>query len=199
MLSMKCVVSGLCFHLLFLTLSVPASAQTPPEINRAKAIALQVCVAMQEQAERQQREGKPAPSLVRVFAAQAGLSAAETETLDRVTATLRNRVTPLDLRARAIIQAARAKYPGGRLPQGVTPPEPPAELAELQRQREADVGAAVQELDRELGPAGRNKFQEYMERTFLKQIKSFPVQTPLDIGLPGNPAGSHSSKRRGTQ
>jgi|GEM_PF-3308792 len=153
------------------------------EESRAQAMALHVTAALQALAERRAGEGRPAPELARSLAVKAGLKGAQAEALGRVAARMNARVAPLDERARAIIQAAREKHPGGKLPAGVKPPPPPPELSELQRQRDALVRESVEELKRELGPAAVAKLSGYMSRSMLKAGPGRSiVRTPEEIG-----------------
>jgi hypothetical protein len=166
-----------------------AAGETNAEkADRAKGMALQIAIVLHEQADRKSREGKPAGSLARSLADRAGLDDTQAATLSTVALRLRSHVAPLDERARQIIQEARQRFPGGRLPPGVAPPPPPPELADLQRQRNAAVAQAVVELDRDLGPAASAKLVEYM--TKAEEEKSFysvPVRSPNQIGPPGEP------------
>jgi len=170
------------------------------DLARAKAMALQMTVALQAQVEKFEREGRPGSSLGRAFAAKAGLNDAEAEVMSRVAARMKERVAPLDQRARAIIQAARQKFPGGRLQPGAVPPPPPAELADLQRQRDAVVAQAVRDLEQELGPAGLAKLESHLNQTMLqKKPPSLTIAGPKDIGPPGQTARPASSRQEATR
>ncbi|MGE5487132.1 MAG: hypothetical protein ACM3ZB_04835 [bacterium] len=180
--------------------NVALAAEPSTDLDRAKAMALQVCMALQEQAQRSEQEGRPARFLPRAFAASAGLNDSEAGVMVSVAARMRSQVQPLDDRAQAIIQAVRAKYPGGRLQPGTVPPPLPAELAELQRQRNAIVEQAVRELDRELGPAGRAKLNSHLEeRMRQKAFKRLPVQSPDQIGPSGSPVEPEPMRREKVQ
>ena len=113
-----------------------ANDSASEKADRAKGMALQIAIVLDEQADRMTREGKSAGSLARSLADKAGLDDTQAATLRAVVLRLRTQVGPLDERARELIQEARQKFPGGRLPAGVTPPPPPPELAGLQRQRD---------------------------------------------------------------
>lgn len=156
--------------------------------DRAKGMALQIAIVLHEQADRMTREGKSAGSLARSLADKAGLDDTQAAALRAVALRLRSQVGPLDERARQLIQEARQKFPGGRLPPGATPPPPPPELTGLQHQRNAAVAQAVKELDRDLGPEGAAKLVDYMNKAEKdKSIFSVPVRTPNQIGPFGVP------------
>lgn len=190
-----------------LAMVVPARAAAadptpaaPVDSRRAKAMALHVTAALQAMAEKREREGQPIVAPSRSFAAKAGLDSAQADALGRVAARMSSRVAPLDERAKAIIQAARERYPGGRLPPGVKPPPPPPELHELQLQHDALVEQAVQELEGELGPAAMTKLSSYMSKSMTtgtpgKRI----VMTPEQIGPPGRLIQSNSPSREGVK
>ncbi|MEN6536979.1 MAG: hypothetical protein ABFD89_25215 [Bryobacteraceae bacterium] len=176
--------------------ALAADVESPKDITKAKAMALHVCAVLQEQAERRESSGHSAGSAARAFAVKAGLSDTETEAMLGVAARMRSRVQPLDDRARAIIQAAKQKYPGGLLPPGTSPPPLPPELVELQRQRDSIVAEAVRELDGELKPAGLAKLHTYLsEKMLQKRLRTLPVQTPNEIGPPGEPAQVDSRRK----
>ena len=137
-------------------------AGSPAELARTKATALELCVALQQQADLLEEQGQPSGFLRRSLGLRAGLDDAQQEVLLRVAARLRARVTPLDQKAQTIIQAARQKYPGGRLQPGELPPPLPRELVVLQQQRDMWVDQAVQELDQELGSGGVQKLTDYL-------------------------------------
>jgi len=165
------------------------------DLSWAKAMALHVTMALQQQAEKLEREGHAGSTLGRAFAREAGLDEAEAESMGRVATRMRAQVEPLDQRAQEIIQAARQQYPGGRLQPGEIPPAPPAELADLQNQRDAAVRQAVRDLERELGPAGLARLESHLKRTMLREgTSSMIVPSPSDIGPPGEPARPDSSR-----
>jgi hypothetical protein len=117
-----------------------------------------------------------------------------------VSARLNARAAPLDERARTIIQAARQRYPGGRLPPGVRPPLPPPELYDLQRQRDALVEQAAQELEAELGPAAMTRLSGYVSKSLSTgAARQRIVRTPGEIGSPGPRIQSGSPAQEGTR
>ncbi len=167
-----------------------------PDLTRAKAMVLNVCMVLQEQAERRERDGHPAGLLARAIAVEARLNDAETEALLGVVSRLRSRVRPLDDRASAIIQAARQKYPEGLLPPGTQPAPLPPELADLQRQRDSFVAEAIRELDGELGLSGMVKFDTFLATEMRRRrLQKLPLQTPNEIGPPGEPSQADSLRK----
>ncbi len=181
-------ILALSVTLFALVLARGADAPAQDKVARAKGIALHVCIMLNEQAGRMEREGRPAGSLAKALALKAGLNNTETTALQTVALRMGSQVAPLDQRARELIQEARQKYPGGRLAPGTPSPTPPAELAVLQRQRDTIVAQAVLELDRELGSAGVAKLVDYMNKAETSNsLRSLPVRMPNQIGPAGNP------------
>ncbi len=192
--------------LLSLTLCVAAASVPLPalasdvedsqDLTRAKAMVLNVCMVLQEQAERLERDGRPAGLLSRAIAIEARLNDTETEALLGVVSRLRARVRPLDDRASAIIQAARQKHPEGLLPSGTQPDPLPPELADLQRQRDSFVAEAIRELDGELGLSGTVKFNTFLATEMRRgRLQKLPLQTPNEIGPPGEPVQADSLRK----
>lgn len=157
----------------------------PGELLRGKGMILQICVALSSEADRMEQKGRQAGSLRDSLAIKAGLDEAEIHVLRRTVDQLARELKPLDLRARAIIKAARDQYPGGRLPRGVSPPPLPPELTELQRQRDGLIGLAAAELDQQLGPQGVAKLDSYLsDAVRTGKLQALPLRTPNDIGRP---------------
>jgi hypothetical protein len=172
----------------------------PANLAQAQAMALHATIALQALADKQVREGRPVGTLHRAFAIRAGLEDDQAAALGRVAARMKAQVAPLDERARTIIQTARQKYPGGRLPPGTVPPPPPPELAELQSQRDAIVQQAVKELQTELSPAGLAKLNDYLSSPVLRRkLSSRPVRTPAEIGPLGQTTLTGPSGREGAR
>lgn len=166
----------------------PLFAQSPisrEDLLRAKGMMLKVCIALEEQAESMQRAGRAPGSLASAVGISAGMDEAETHALRSAAGRLRATLQPLDLQARAIIPAARQKYPGGKIPRGTAPPTPPAELLELQRRHDDAVRAAALQLDADLGQASAAKLEDHVREILeSKKLRSLTPRTPLDIGAP---------------
>ena len=67
---------------------------------------------------------------------KAGLNPAETTAFAQVALDYQRAVAPLDAQAKSIIRGIRLKYPGGRIPEGQSPPTVPAEIYELKAQHD---------------------------------------------------------------
>lgn len=93
-------------------------------------------------------------------------------------------VETLDLRAKQIIQNVRAAYPPGRLPPGVSPPQPPQELLDLQDQRNEAAVRHQARLRQRLGTSGFDVFITFLDSEFRPKARSnsetIPVPTPHD-------------------
>ena len=81
------------------------------------------------------------------------------------------RVEEKDREAMAVIRAARAAFPGGRLKAGEAPPPPPVELARLEAEREAVIVAARDALFRAFGQEEFARFEHFVEREIGAKLR----------------------------
>ena len=95
-------------------------------------------VAVKEQAEAEERQGKDARSLRSTFREKADLSDVQAHLLEAIATNCVREVAAEDARAQVIINAFKSRFPPGRLPPGVKLPPPPPELKQMQEERERD-------------------------------------------------------------
>lgn len=76
-----------------------------------------------------------------------------------------NAIDPIEKRAGQVIQAERAKVQAGRLTSRTQLPSPPAELGQLQKQRDDATTAHIQNLQNMLG-ASFSKLDAYVKTQF---------------------------------
>jgi len=93
--------------------------------------------AIEKQAEEAERKGKDATSYRTHFKRMANLGDYHARMLDEIAVQYMDEVQVVDARARALVEAYRAQYPGGKVPHGERPAAPPAELKQLREQRDA--------------------------------------------------------------
>jgi hypothetical protein len=101
--------------------------------------------------------GKP-QALNQAFLKDAGLDEPKARVLDEIAATTLQEVDRQDERARAIIEAFRARYPGGVVPRGEPLPPPPPELKAMQAKRNAMF---LRGRGRVLAALGRQEFDRF--------------------------------------
>lgn len=94
-------------------------------------------IALKKKSEDAERDGKDASQFRTHFKRQAGLNDSEVTLLNDIARQYDEQEKALDARARPIIDAYRAQYPGGQVPHGQTPAPPPPELRSLSQQRDA--------------------------------------------------------------
>ena len=94
-------------------------------------------VALKKKAEDLEKDRKDATQFRTHFKRQAQLSDEQVRVLDLVAAQYDEQEKVLDARAKPIIDAYKAQYPGGQVPHGQKPVPPPAELRSLSEERDA--------------------------------------------------------------
>lgn len=82
--------------------------------------------------------------------------------LDEIAASCLQEVDELDARARSIIEAARARYPGGVIPRGQHLPPVPPELPVMQQQRNAALLRGRTRLLAAFGEQEFNRFDSFV-------------------------------------
>jgi hypothetical protein len=128
-------------------------------------------VAVKDQAEAEERQGKDASSLRSLFRERADLSEVQAHLLSAIAVDCVREVAAQDARAQVIISAFKARFPPGRLPSGVKLPPPPPELKQMQQEREAIVLRARDRLRLSFGEAGFQRFEEFVTRRVASGIE----------------------------
>jgi hypothetical protein len=100
-------------------------------------------------------------------------------------------VSELDRRAKALIDEARAKVPGGKLEPGQLPPPPPSQLKEMQKERDAMVEAAYNRLRETFGIKEFERFDKFVNERVARQVKAL---TKDDHMRPGGKPQSRTTK-----
>jgi hypothetical protein len=103
-----------------------------------------------------------------------GLTGDEGERLQTVATDYLKVADTLDEKARQIIDKGRAKFPRGEIKVGQTAPPPPAELGDLQRQREEALSAAIGSVQSSLSEASFLGLQQHLRQEAAGNMK--PVQ-----------------------
>lgn len=124
-----------------------------------------------QQADETQRQGKDASALRSMFQAKANLSEAQARVLDTVATVCVREVALQDARAHQIINAFKTRFPPGRLPAGVKLPPPPAELRQMQEDRDAMILRARDRLRVALGEDEFQRFDEFVTKRVASGIE----------------------------
>ena len=93
--------------------------------------------AIKKKAEEAEQQGKDATSYRTHFKRIANLSDYHAQVLNDVATQYMIEVQSVEARARALAEAYKAQYPGGKVPHGEKPAPPPAELKQLREERDA--------------------------------------------------------------
>jgi hypothetical protein len=121
----------------------------------------------------QQTPGQPAnnPAFI-------GLSPSERNIVAQAGASFLGMVAEKDRQANAIIQAERAKFPGGRLPSANALPPPNPDLKLLTQQRDDLANAQIEALRAALGAEAFSKLDQQVRTFFSKSASSPRVMPP---------------------
>ncbi len=154
-------------------------------------------VAAQAKSAAVNARGASADLLADSVMASAHLNAAQMQTLTAVAAECERQTAALDAQAKPIIDAYRASIPNGGPPPAELPPIP-AELANLQKQRDATILAGRDALRSALGDAEFNRFQNFVATDFAQRISAIsPGRLPAAPSrFPSNAAKSLTPQPR---
>ena len=128
-------------------------------------------VAVKEQAEAEERQGKDASSLRSLFREKADLSEVQAHLLNAIATDCVREVAVQDSRAQEIINAFRLRFPPGKLPPGVKLPPAPPELAQMQEERDAMILRARERLRLSLGEDEFQRFEGLVTRRVAAAIE----------------------------
>lgn len=142
-------------------------------------------VVLKQKAQELERQGKDGKALRAFYQKQANLSDDEARAFDEVASECEQEVAQQDAKAKAIIDAGLARYPGGKIPAGEKPPEAPAELKALWEERNAIILRARDHLHAALGDQEFQRFEEFVER----DVKPNITAEPLNRQRPSTPMG----------
>jgi hypothetical protein len=154
----------------------PVATPRPPQPAQGQAAVQQVpdvpdevayrhlfhhVVSFKKKAAEFRRAGKDGRSLETYFMRKAGLDERQNESLAEIASEYEVEVSFLDARAKVIIDAYDAQYPGGRVPQGQTPKRPPAELRAMSEERDRMVLRYRDRLRAAFGEEGFARFHAF--------------------------------------
>lgn len=141
--------------------------------------------AFKEKAAELERQGQDATALRVYHRDKARLSAQQGDALEQVAAECQRAVTGLDIAAKKIVDAERARHPFGRLRRGEVLPAPPAALSRLEQQRTDTILQARARLHDAFGDEEFERLEDFLKRDAAERIKPFP-RAPHQIRSPQN-------------
>jgi hypothetical protein len=148
----------------------PRRVAVPPQV--VYSALFHHVVAVKQQAEAEERQGKDARSLRSMFREKADLSDVQAHLLDAIATDCVREVAAQDARAQVIISAFKVRFPPGRLPPGVKLPPPPPELKQMQEERDAMILRARERLRLSLGEDEFQRFEGLVTRQVAASIET---------------------------
>lgn len=140
-------------------------------------------VALDRKADAMDKKGQDGTPFRQLFQLNAGLNDAQARRLAEIAEDCVARVAETDRKAREIIVAARTQVSPGEQPL-----PPPSELVELQRERDAVVLAARDELRHELGDEDFSRFDKHVRKTVVPSLERTDPRVPSRSAAPRKPA-----------
>lgn len=140
--------------------------------------------AMNQEADKAERKGdsNAAFSLRAVYKREAELNDVQARVFSEVAAECEREVNEQDRKAKVIINAFRAQYPGGRVPNGEPLPPPSPELAQMQNERNAIILRARDRLRAALGEEEFSRFKRFVRVRVAPNIHPLsPEQLPSTL------------------
>jgi hypothetical protein len=124
------------------------------------------------------KSGDKAKHIRQHYQLRLGLSDQESSHLKRVSAEATTALDAMEQRAAAIINEERAKYPGGKLLSRDSLPRPPAELAQLQQERDNLTRTHIQSLNTVFSSAAFGKLDNWIKST-ISATETGPKARPV--------------------
>src|SRR5262245_14443711 len=105
------------------------------------------------------------------FGRKAGLRPDQISIVETVASAYDEEEQSINTRARSIIMAFRAQFPGGRIPRGQTPPPAPAELTSLRQERDQVILHARERLRNQLGDLEFARFDDFVKTHMAPNVQ----------------------------
>jgi hypothetical protein len=128
-------------------------------------------IALKKKAEEVEKESKDGTQFRTHFIRKANLTPEQARVLEEVAAEFEQDEQLISARARPLIEAYRAQYPGGQVPHGQTPGPPPEELKQLSAERDARVLRARDELRTRLGDETFTRFDSFVKSRVAPNVE----------------------------
>jgi hypothetical protein len=155
-------------------------------------------IVLDEQASEKERKGDDGSWLRSHYKRQAHLNDDQEAVLKRIARACEQEVSAKDRQAKELIDAAKAAFPGGRIPQGQTPPPLPPELKTLQEERNAIVLRAREQLRAELGEGEFARFDQFVQQNIANRIKPVHFDRPRPE-MPDSPGQQAKARKHNAE
>jgi hypothetical protein len=137
--------------------------------------------AFKKQAEQAVQQGKDGTPMRAFFKHKAQLTDEQARILEEIADDCDREVRLQDAKAKTVIDAYKAQYPGGKVPHGETPKPPPAELKAMTQERNAIILRARDRLRASFGEAEFRRFDGFVKLRIAPNIDLVkPDQATLD-------------------
>lgn len=161
------------------TITTPATAQIPRSASAPEHVVYRQLfrhlVALKERAREIERQGKDGRALRSHYKDKAGLNDEQARILDGIAADCEREVAQMDAKAQKIIDAFKARFPGGKVPVGEKPPPPP-ELHRMQQGRNMIIMHARERLRTALGAQGFQQLDDFVKLNVAPKVKPAQLQ-----------------------
>lgn len=121
------------------------------------------------------RQGHAGTQLRAHYKNRASLNQGQADQVETVALDCLRDLARQDEQARRVITAWRARYPRGRLLEGEKPPQPPAELVQLQKGREEIVLRARSRLEQAFGDQEFARLEQFLQADVAPRIEPLPL------------------------
>lgn len=128
-------------------------------------------IALKRKAAEVEKEGRDSKQFKTHFTRRANLSPEQGRLLEQVAVDWDQDAQLIMARAKSIIEVYKAKYPGGQVPHGQTPGQPPAELKHLSEERDALTLRARDRLRTLLGEFEFNRFDNFVKTKIAANVE----------------------------
>jgi hypothetical protein len=166
-----------------------ANAQIPPDgrvPKHVKYIAMfRHMIDLNKKADAMEKDGIDGAALRHYYKGIAKLNDGQDSILQATAVDCVEQIKLPEAKAKAIVQSVRARYPGGILKPGEKPPEAPAELKQLQKERDNLILEAINSLRKKFGEEEFERFDKFVEthmggdKSVLPPGIKFPPGTKL--------------------
>jgi len=133
-------------------------------------------VEVKQQADQAQSSGEDASSLRSFFQRQMDLSQEHARKLDEIASECVIEVAKQDAKAKEVIRAFKTQYPPGEVKASKTLPPPPAELQQMQEERNAIILRARDRLATALGDKTFQNVDRYITNRVAPAIRPAPLR-----------------------
>jgi len=128
-------------------------------------------IALKKKTEEVEKEGKDATQFRTHFIRKANLTPEQARVLEEVASELEQDEQVIAARAKPLVEAYKAQYPGGQVPHGLTPAPPPEELKRLSAERDASVLRARDQLRIRVGDEAFMRFDNFVRTRIAPNVE----------------------------